>query len=214
MNRRGLVVFVAGIIACGLLLLLPPTRVAAAKSGTKPASLSTQRNDVAAAQAFESIIPVLHHPRCMSCHSSGDFPRQGDDGHPHIMDIKRGPDGHGANAVRCSTCHQDHNLDGLHMPPGAPDWALPSPSTPMIWEGLSDHQLCELFKDPTRNGHRTVSQIVEHMHTLLVLWGWNPGDGRTPIPMSQHTFLANVEEWANNGAACPVTPGLSPSRGR
>lgn len=161
------------------------------------------RDDAGAIAAFEAIVPVLHHPRCMNCHSSGDFPRQGDDSHRHTMQIRRG-DGHGMNAVRCSTCHQDHNLAGLHMPPGAPDWHLPSPAMPMIWEGLSDHQLCELLKDPQQNGHRTPEQIVEHMHTPLVLWGWAPGDGRTPVPMDQYEFLAKVQEWAAKGAACPV----------
>jgi hypothetical protein len=75
---------------------------------------------------------------------------------------------------------------------------------PMIWEGLTDHQLCELFKDPRQNGHRTVGQIVEHMHTPLVLWGWTPGEGRTPVPMPQQEFLAKVKEWAAKGAACPT----------
>jgi hypothetical protein len=162
------------------------------------------RDDAGAAAAFEAIVPVLHHPRCMNCHSAGDFPRQGDNSHPHTMQIRRGSDGQGANAVRCSSCHQDHNLAGLHMPPGAPDWHLPSPAMPMIWEGLTDHQLCELFKDPHGNGHRTPAQIVEHMHTPLVLWGWTPGDGRTPVPTSQHYFLAKIQEWAEKGAACPV----------
>jgi hypothetical protein len=119
------------------------------------------------------------------------------------MQIERGPDGHGINAVKCSTCHQDHNLVGLHMPPGAPDWHLPEPSMSMIWEGLTDRQLCELLKDPSRNGHRTVEQIVEHMSTPLVRWGWHPGEGRTPVPMSQGQFLEKVREWASNGAACP-----------
>jgi len=162
------------------------------------------RDDAGAAAAFEAIVPVLHHPRCMNCHSAGDFPRQGDNSHPHTMQIRRGSDGQSANAVRCRTCHQDHNLAGLHMPPGAPDWHLPSPAMPMIWEGLTDHQLFELFKDPHGNGHRTPAQIVEHMHTPLVLWGWTPGDGRTPVPTSQHYFLAKVQEWAEKGAACPV----------
>ena len=155
------------------------------------------------ASAFEAMMPVLRHPRCMNCHSSGDFPRQGDDSHPHIMDVRRGPDGHGVNGIKCSTCHQDHNLPGIHTPPGAPDWGLPSPTMPMIWEGLSDHELCLLFKDPKRNGHRTVAQIVEHMHTPLVLWGWSPGEGRTPIPYSEERFLGNVKLWVENGAACP-----------
>ena len=169
-------------------------------------------DDASAAAAFEAIVPVLRHPRCMNCHSSGDFPRQGDDSHRHTMQIRRGDDGHGVNAVRCSTCHQDHNLVGLHMPPGAPGWHLPSPAMPMIWERLTDHQLCELFKDPQQNGHRTVEQIVEHMHTPLVLWGWAPGDGRAPVPVAQEEFLAKVREWADKGAACPAgtSAGMAP----
>jgi hypothetical protein len=161
-------------------------------------------NSEVSSSAFEAMMPVLRHPRCMNCHSSGDFPRQGDDSHPHIMDVRRGTDGHGVNGVKCTTCHQDHNLPGVHMPPGAPDWGLPSSTTPMIWEGLNDRELCQLFKDPKRNGHRTVAQIVEHMHTPLVLWGWSPGEGRTPIPYSEKSFLENVKLWAENGAGCPV----------
>lgn len=172
------------------------------------------RDDADAAAAFEAIVPVLHHPRCMNCHSAGDFPRQGDDNHRHTMQIRRGPAGHGVNAIRCSTCHQDHNLPGLHMPPGAPDWHLPSPAMPMIWEGLTVHQLCELFKDPQRNGHRTPAQIVEHMHTPLVLWGWAPGDGRAPVPISQHEFLEKIQEWAAKGAACPADARATASKPR
>jgi hypothetical protein len=162
-----------------------------------------QRRNAAAANAFEAIIPVLHHPRCMNCHSTGDYPRQGDDSHRHTMQVYRGSDGHGINPVKCSTCHQDHNLSGLHTPPGAADWGLPPARTPMIWEGLSDRQLCELLKDPKRNGKRSVGQILEHMNTPLVLWGWKPGDGRTPIPMARDVFLTNVQEWISKGAACP-----------
>jgi hypothetical protein len=74
----------------------------------------------------------------------------------------------------------------------------------MIWEGLTDRQLCELFKDPQQNGGRNVEQIVEHLHTPLVLWGWTPGEGRTAIPYSQDEFLGNAKKWAANGAACPA----------
>ena len=162
-----------------------------------------KRDDAAAATAFEAILPVLRNPRCMNCHSSGDFPRQGDDSHRHTMRVGRGPSGDGVNGVRCSTCHQEHNLDGIHTPPGAPEWQLPPPGMPMIWEGLSDRQLCELFKDLKQNGERTVQQIIEHMHSPVVLWGWNPGAGRTPIPMPQQEFLAKIGEWGAKGAACP-----------
>jgi cytochrome c5 len=168
----------------------------------------------AAAAAFENIVPVLRHPRCMNCHSTGDSPRQENDNHPHTMQVRRGPDGQGVNSVKCSTCHQDHNLVGEHMPPGAPDWRLPSPETPMIWEGLTDGQLCDLLKDPRQNGHRSIQQIVEHMSTPLVLWGWHPGEGRSPIPMPLSEFLAGVRDWAANGAACPTGTGASRDRGR
>jgi len=165
--------------------------------------VAAQSGDAAAA-AFERMVPVLHNPRCMNCHSSGDFPRQGDDSHRHTMQVRRGPDRHGVNAVRCSTCHQDHNLAGIHMPPGAPEWGLPPPSMPMIWERLSDRRLCELLKDSARNGHRSVEQIVKHMSTPLVVWGWHPDDGRTPIAMPFAQFLAAVQAWAANGAGCPT----------
>jgi hypothetical protein len=188
-----------GFACCSLL-----RGAAQGNDGQKNEGQKNEREDAAAVAAFESIIPVLHHPRCMNCHSTGDFPRQGDDSHRHTMQVRRGPDGDGALTVKCSTCHQDHNLEGLHVPPGAPDWHLPSPAAPMIWEGLNDHQLCELFKDPKQNGNRSVDQIVEHMSTPLVLWGWIPGDGRTPIPIPEAQFLVQVKEWVANGAACPA----------
>ena len=167
--------------------------------GTK----TVQQDNAASAAAFKSIVPALRHPRCMNCHSHGDFPRQGDDGHRHTMNVRRGHEGQGVAGLRCSTCHQDHNLAGERMPPGAPDWHLPSAGNPMIWEGLSARQLCELLKDPAQNGHRTVDGIVKHMNTPLVLWGWHPGEGRTPIPLPQSEFLAKVNEWASHGAVCP-----------
>lgn len=185
-------------VAACIVMLSAITRLHAQSSAG--ASSATNAESIA---AFESILPVLHHPRCVNCHSSGDFPRQGDDSHRHTMQVRRGPDGDGAKPVQCSTCHQDHNLADAQTPPGAPDWHLPSPAMPMIWEGLFDHQLCTLFKDPQQNGGRNVAQIEEHMHTPLVLWGWKPGPGRTPVPMNQQQFLENVHVWVSSGAACP-----------
>ena len=174
------------------------------KSGEKVVVYQNPVRDAkVSAAAFESILPVLRHPRCMNCHSSGDFPRQGDDSHRHSMDIRRGPDGAGANSVKCSTCHQDHNLAGAHVPPGAPGWRLPSPEELMIWEALTDRQLCELILDPKQNGNRSPAQIIEHMQTPLVRWGWNPGEGRAPVPMSSAQFLMQAELWISKGAACP-----------
>jgi hypothetical protein len=81
----------------------------------------------------------------------------------------------------------------------------------MIWEGLSGGQLCQLFKDPVQNGHRNVAAILEHMKSPLVLWGWNPGPGRTPVAMPQSEFQAKLTEWMAKGAACPTVPPLTAS---
>lgn len=188
-------------MACGACVLL----LGAAGPGARPVgnAAQVQANDAEAVAAFEAMMPVLRHPRCMNCHWSGDEPRVGEDSRPHPMDVRRGVDGFGVKPVRCSTCHQDHNVAGLHAPPGAPEWGLPPAAMPMIWKGLTDRQVCELFKDPTQNGHRTGQDILQHLKTPLVLWAWDPGEGRAPVPMSKDEFLAHATDWVTHGAACP-----------
>jgi hypothetical protein len=166
------------------------------------AQKSPAKND---GELFTALTPVLRHPRCMNCHSVGDFPRQGDDGHQHAMNVRRGTDGLGVTAEKCSTCHQDHNLAGLHMPPGAPNWHLPPTATPMIWQGRSDGQICRQIKDQKQNGGKTLAQIVEHMTAdKLVGWGWDPGEGRNPVNMPHDEFSTKVKAWAAAGAPCPT----------
>jgi hypothetical protein len=90
------------------------------------------------------------------------------------------------------------------MPPGAPNWHLPTAGTPMIWEGKTAGQICRQLKDPKQNGRKTIAQIVEHVtNDKLVLWGWAPGDGRTPPAMPHADFAAKVADWAKFGAVCP-----------
>jgi hypothetical protein len=170
-----------------------------AKSGNVAAAAASDNGTL-----FTAFVPVLRHRRCMNCHSRGDFPRQGDDGHPHSMNVRRGPEGHGVTAEKCNTCHQDHNLAGTHLPPGAPNWALPPANTPMIWQGLTDAQICQSIKDPRQNKNRDLNQLVEHLtEDKLVMWAWNPGDGRTSVPMPHEDFSAKVKQWQAAGAPCP-----------
>jgi hypothetical protein len=198
---------VAGaVLAClGAISVSRPISAAEGPATTAMASAVPAAGDGA---LFVEFVSVLRHPRCMNCHSRGDFPRQGDDGHRHTMNVRRGPEGHGVTAEKCSTCHQDHNLAGAHMPPGAPNWGLPPPTTPMIWEGLSDAQICRSIKHPNENKNRNLDQLVEHLtEDKLVAWGWNPGEGRNPIPMSHEEFAAKVKRWQAAGAACPADTG-------
>jgi hypothetical protein len=166
---------------------------------------TTSQPDAVSVAAFKSMLTVIRHPRCMNCHSKGDFPRQGDDSHQHTMNVRRGPGGQGVTSQKCGTCHQSANSSGLNMPPGAPNWHLPSTAMPMIWQGLTDGQICAQLKDTSKNNHRSVAQIVEHMtQDRLVAWAWNPGEGRNPVPISHDEFSAKVKEWASKGSACPA----------
>ena len=89
------------------------------------------------------------------------------------------------------------------MPPGSPGWQLPFRDLPMVFEKKTPGDLCRQLKDPSQNGNRTPAEVVEHLRTPLVLWGWNPGEGRKPIPMPHEEFLKYMTEWLNKGAACP-----------
>lgn len=37
----------------------------------------------------------------------------------------------------------------------------------------------------------------------LVLWAWDPGDGRTPPPVPHEEFARRFREWVEKGAAIP-----------
>jgi len=190
---KGLTVALAALsITCGVLISSAST------------SAVVQRDNAKSQTAFLAIVPVLKHPRCLNCHATGDFPRQGDDSHPHLQNVKRGSTGQGVTAQKCSTCHQTENVAGLNMPPGAPNWHLPPANIPMIWEGKTAGQICQQLKDPKQNNNKTVAQIVDHVtNDKLVLWGWNPGEGRTLPPLSHQEFAAKFQEWAKFGAVCP-----------
>jgi cytochrome c5 len=176
-----------------------------AASAASTAAGSAYKSDTAAAQAaFNRAWTVFESPRCRNCHPSGDAPLQGDDGHVHIQDVKRGPDGQGVYGMKCSTCHQAANLPGDNTPPGNPKWSLPPANMKMVIQGETAGQFCRQLKDPAKNGHRTLAQIIEHVSSDdLVGWGWNPGDGRTLPPLSRPEFVAAMNIWVDNGAACP-----------
>ncbi|MFL5344511.1 MAG: Isoquinoline 1-oxidoreductase subunit [Hyalangium sp.] len=144
---------------------------------------------------------VMLHPRCSNCHPEGDTPLQGTQGQAHDPPAVRGPEDKGVVGMTCTSCHQDKNLE-LARVPGAPNWHLAPKS--MAWVGHTPHAVCEQLKDPSRNGGRTLAQIVDHnAHDELVGWGWHPGPGREPAPGSQERFGAIVAAWVETGAECP-----------
>lgn len=153
--------------------------------------------------AFNKMMDVLTHQRCMNCHPSDQTPKQGEDSHPHYFGMVRGNvDG----ATNCNTCHQASNNDFSGVP-GAPDWSL-APHK-MRWQGLSRTEIAESMMDPARNGGRDAEEIMHHLtEHELVLWAWEPGidasgKPRELPPVSKEEYIEAVKTWIHNGAIIP-----------
>jgi len=157
--------------------------------------------------SFETVRAVLQHPRCQNCHPAGDAPLQGDEGRVHHMNILRGPTGHGMAGAECTTCHGPANPPasyGANVPPGVSEgWHMPAPEMKLVFVGLTPRALCEQIKNPATNGGKDMAAMRKHLDTPLVVWGWDPGFGRAPVPTPHAEFVAAWESWAEAGAPCP-----------
>ena len=156
--------------------------------------------------AFDQMMDVVAHKRCVNCHPAGDNPNQGEDSHVHRFGVQRGADGHGVAALRCNSCHQDENNASSGVP-GAPHWHLAPAS--MGWEGLSRVEIAKAMLDPAKNGGRSIQEIETHLtEDALVLWVFEPGvdhEGRAreKPPISKDDYIAAVKTWVAAGAQIP-----------
>ena len=176
--------------------------VAMAAFATPLAAAPSDADKAASVAAFLEAVKVFNHPRCLNCHTTVDWPTQGDDRHRHTFNVMRGPDGRGAPGMRCTNCHQDKNQDAMKIP-GAKDWHMAPLS--MGWTGLSPTALCAAVLDPKRNGGRTGEKVIEHTRAdPLVLWAWTPDGARKPPDASHQAFVAALETWVKKGAHCPA----------
>ena len=161
------------------------------------------KDSIASVKAFMQVYKVLMSPRCMNCHPSGNIPLQGDDSHLHTMSPKRGEDGKGLYAMKCTNCHQPENTAGLHTPPGNPKWQLPPANMKMVFEGKTPHELAIQIMDYTKNGHKNKEQLLEHARDTLVKAGWTMGGDRKAPPLSYTAFLNVWDTWINKGGFAP-----------
>ncbi|WP_394831190.1 hypothetical protein LVJ94_32235 [Pendulispora rubella] len=79
---------------------------------------------------------------------------------------------------------------------------MPADDMRMSWHGLTVSQLCESLKDPARNGHRQLPDVIDHLDTGLVKWAWEPGSGRERPPLAYGDFVAKMRAWKEAGAPC------------
>ncbi len=155
---------------------------------------------------FDKMMAVLTHKRCVNCHPSDDYPRQGEDSHVHNFSVQRGEDNHGLPALRCESCHQ-HENNHFSGVPGAPEWSLAPRS--MAWQGLTRVEIAKSMLDPQKNGGRTLEETVHHLtEHELVLWAWEPGidangNPREKPPVPKDEYIEAVKAWAKAGAIIP-----------
>ncbi|WP_228425004.1 hypothetical protein [Chryseobacterium culicis] len=162
------------------------------------------KDSVKSVQAFAKVYKVLQSPRCVNCHPVGDIPLQGDERKLHAMNPKRGEDGKGILTMKCTNCHQPENTSGEHTPPGNPNWHLPPANMKMVFEGKSPNELAKQLINPKLNGNKNKKALIAHADDALVVWGWNPGDGRTLPPYSHKEFKEAWITWLNTGAYAPA----------
>ncbi|HTZ67401.1 MAG TPA: PQQ-binding-like beta-propeller repeat protein [Roseiarcus sp.] len=191
---------------------------------------------------WQAIYSVVTSPRCINCHTVSspklpefisDYPRQGDDRHPHYYAVIRGDTfpfetaektgfvrpGQGTSYLLCGSCHGTRNDPVTGIPgaedsahPGQPFWVM-APAK-MTFEkspgvALSGPELCGHLKDKSMNGNRELADTLHHIATeFLVLWAWDPGkrpngETRTTPPVSHDDFVLDFGKWMNDGAPCP-----------
>ena len=193
-------------LSLGMLLLMGIAFAFSSTASINTAASPTSASAIPADDAFDKMMAVLTHKRCINCHPAGDRPLQGEDSHTHTFNVQRGADNHGLPALRCESCHQHENNDFSGVP-GAPEWSLAPIS--MKWEGLSRVEIAKSMLDPKRNGGRTLDEIVKHLtEHELVLWAWEPGvspEGvpREKPPVPKEEYIAAVKAWASAGAPIP-----------
>ncbi len=162
--------------------------------------VSTKQN------AFNTMMDVVSHQRCVNCHPSDNVPKQGDESKPHHFGIARGENNLGFQATNCNTCHQPENnvYSGV---PGAPHWSLAPAS--MAWQGLTRSEIAQAMLDRTKNGNRSHEELIHHLtEDDLVLWVFQPGTDQEGIPrekppVSEEDYKAAVKEWFASGAIIP-----------
>ena len=153
--------------------------------------------------AFEQMMPVLMHPRCVNCHGGVNerLPFK-DGGH---MGEKQDPD-------ECSNCHR--GVRNLLRPGRLADWS--TPASIFFFKGKTSLQLCNQFKEIELSPEKFVGHMTNENGGVQFAEAAYQGDrnlnetgrdvskettGRVmvpePPPIPRGELLAHAREWAN-----------------
>jgi hypothetical protein len=181
-------------------------------AGSPPSSpAATQTRDDGMA-AWREVYSVLTHPRCLNCHTAGDYPQQGDTRERHLINVVRGPKGEGVPGLNCNSCHQQANDEATGVP-GSAGWHLAPAS--MAWQDVEDRvlssaQVCRTLTDRSKNHNMDGPALLKHhAEDALVGWAWQPGvdlagKPRTTPPLTRAQFVEATRQWVGAGTPCPA----------
>lgn len=165
MSRRGGSWFRTHKVTAGLLGLLVLAVVNAARSGNPPAqrlTLAAPAGAVAATAcplsaaqerkavaAFDKMLPVLFHPRCLNCHGAVNPYVDPQVGHHLGGQMTDSATGAALGKEACEDCHSE-----------LPGWDVPGDA--MFFVGKSAKELCMQFKQFAPSGGAEFVEHIEH----------------------------------------------------
>lgn len=159
--------------------------------------------------AWERVYAIAAHPRCTNCHVGVQSEPMWNGlgyglGTPHAMGIQAGESRIGAETIPCRTCHMT-TARGNSVPHAAPGIDVPwqLPPVALAWLGRDSRSLCEMLRNPQRNGGHDIGELVDHLQSsAFVAWGFAPGAGRSKPPGSLAGLLRDVTLWGAAGSPC------------
>jgi hypothetical protein len=164
-------------------------------SGVQACRLSLPQQHKAG-QAFEKMMPVLKHPRCLNCHG----------GVNEKLPEREG--GHGGGATTettdCLDCHNGvRNLNN----PNRPRLAWRTPSSSFFFTGRSTRDLCNQFKYIEKSPEDFINHMINDRGGDQFVEAAYKGDrslnlAPVPPPVPHAQLVTYAREWANTvGAA-------------
>ena len=166
---------------------------------------SARRSDGLA--AFETVAPVLQHPRCQNCHIPGDAPLQFDAGLAHAQNVLRGAGRQGRAGPPVRDVPRRREPAGELRRAHAARRAELAPAAAGAEDGLHralERRALRAPQGPGSNGGKDLAALLEHVDRRQArALGLEPRRRPRAVPVPHAEFVAKFKEWMDAGAPCP-----------